>query len=223
MTNLAKTGLGRRDRQRRALPLPQNPDKRRSPCGGNEPSLPLFNGQLIGATILDITQLILDDHAEFRRLFAQIDEIEPTETATLGAVWNRLAAMLDAHAEAEERFFYPTLLKIGSGAADADDAKDETKDAIKDHNEIRDAVAKVAKHTPGSKAWIDAVAKANEANGDHLAEEERQGLSDFRQHADRDLSHALALKFARFKAEHLTGVPPVDKDPDKYIKAHEKA
>ncbi len=172
---------------------------------------------------MDITQLILDDHAQIRRLFAQIDEIEPTETATLGAVWQRLAALLDAHAEAEERFFYPTLLKIGQGAADADDAKEETKDAIKDHNEIRDAVAKVAEHKAGSKAWINAVAKANEANGDHLAEEERQGLSDFRQHADRDLSHALALEFARFEAEHLTGVAPVDKDPDDYIKAHRKA
>ena len=172
---------------------------------------------------MDITQLILDDHAQIRRLFAQIDEIEPTETAVLAAVWKRLAALLDAHAEAEERFFYPTLLKIGSGAADADGVKDETKDAIKDHNEIRDAVVEVSKQSPGSKAWINAVAKANEANGDHLAEEERQGLSDFRQHADRDLSHSLALKFARFEAEHLTGVSPVQKDPDDYVKVHEKA
>lgn len=170
---------------------------------------------------MDITRLILDDHAEIRRLFALIDEIDGKETETLSALWQRLRALLDAHAEAEERFFYPTLLKIGSGAADADDAKDETKDAIKDHNEIRDAGAEVDKHSPGSKTWFEAVAKVNEHNGDHLAEEERQGLADFRRHADLKLSHKLALQFVRFEAEHLTGVAPVNKDPDGYIKKHD--
>lgn len=167
---------------------------------------------------MDITRLILDDHAEVRRLFALIDEVDPRDKATLTALWNRLRAFLDVHAEAEERFFYPDLLKLGHGAADADSAKDETHDAIKDHNEIRDAAAAVDREKPGSKKWIDAVAKVNKANGDHLAEEERQGLSDFRRHAPRDLSHALALKFATFEAEHLTGVKPVDKDPDDYIR-----
>lgn len=173
---------------------------------------------------MDITQLILDDHAQIRLLFAQIDEIDPSETATLGALWNRLATLLDTHAKAEEQFFYPTLLKIGKGAADSDDAKEETLDAIKDHNEIRDAVAAVAKEKVGTKAWIDAVAKVNEANGDHLAEEERQGLSDFRQNADRELSHKLALQFAQFEAEYLTGdgVEASDEDPEAYVKAHSK-
>jgi hemerythrin superfamily protein len=174
---------------------------------------------------MDITQLILDDHAQIRRLFAQIDEIDRSEKDTLASLWARLGTFLDTHAEAEERFFYPTLLKIGRGAADADDARDETKDAIKDHNEIRDAVAEVANHKVGSKGWIDAVGKANEVNGDHLAEEERQGLSDFRQNADLDLSHKLALQFARFEADYLTGdgVEASDEDPEEYVKAHEKA
>ena len=68
---------------------------------------------------------------------------------------------------------------------------------------------------------VDAVANVNEHNGDHLAEEERQGLADFRRHADLELSHKLALQFARFEAEHLTGVAPVNKDPDSYVKKHD--
>lgn len=60
---------------------------------------------------MDITQLILDDHAEQRRLFSIIEQIDPKDTEALSAVWGRLSAFLDVHAEAEERFFYPDLMK----------------------------------------------------------------------------------------------------------------
>jgi hypothetical protein len=166
---------------------------------------------------MDITQLIADDHTEQRRLFALIDQIEASDGTALSAVWSRLRALLDAHAEAEERFFYPELLKIGRGAADSDSAADETRDAIKDHNEIRDTAANVDRQELGSREWFRAIAAVNKANGDHMAEEERQGLSDFRRHADLTLRHRLAVEFARFSAEHLTGVAPVDKDVDAYV------
>jgi hypothetical protein len=168
---------------------------------------------------MDITQLIADDHTEQRRLFAIIDELEPGETAALKAVWSRLRALLDTHAEAEERFFYPELLKIGRGA-DKETPVEETRDAIKDHNEIRDSAAKVDTLEVGSTEWFAAVTAANKANGDHMAEEERQGLSDFRRNASLDLRHALAVEFARFSADYLTGVKPVDKDVDAYVMAN---
>ncbi len=169
---------------------------------------------------MDITQLILDEHAQQRHLFALIDEIAPDDVTALGAVWGRLRALLDSHAEAEERFFYPRLMQVGEGANDADDAADETEDAIEDHNEIRDTAAAVDKETVGSTAWFDAVGKCNEANGDHMAEEERQGLTDFRRHATLEERHALGVRFATFEAQHLTGVPPIDKDPKQWVKDH---
>ena len=166
---------------------------------------------------MDITQLILDDHHEQRRLFAILDEIDDADARSLNAVWGRLATFLEVHAEAEEELFYPALLKVGVGAGGKSSAASETKDAIKDHNEIRDAVAEVAKHRVGSAPWRKAVAAANEANGDHMAEEERQGLSDFRRTAPAPLRHELAVRFIAFEARHVTGVPAVDKDPKAYI------
>src|SRR5579884_1108497 len=123
---------------------------------------------------MDITQLILDDHHEQRRLFAILEQIDPADTGALDAVWERLAAFLEVHAEAEEELFYPELLRVGQGVNGAG-PEAETKDAIHDHNEIRDAVAEVSKHEVGTKSWYEAVAKANEANSDHMAEEEREG------------------------------------------------
>jgi hypothetical protein len=165
---------------------------------------------------MDITQLIADDHAEQRRLFALIDQLFPKDGDALKAVWSRLRGLLDTHARAEELHFYPELLKLGRGA-DNESPKEETRDAIKDHNEIRDSAAKVDKQALGSPEWFDAVAAANKANSDHMAEEERQGLTDFRRHADIGLRHRLAVQFIGFELDHLDGVKPVDLDVDSYV------
>ena len=112
---------------------------------------------------------------EQRRLFAIIDELTQADADALSAVWARLRALLDTHAEAEERFYLiPSCLRSARGAADSGSAADETRDAIRDHNEIRDTAAEVDRHTVGSSDWFAAVAALNKANGDHMAEAERQ-------------------------------------------------
>jgi len=171
---------------------------------------------------MDICQLILDDHAEQRRLFGLIEQIDPKDTEALSAVWTRLAAFLDAHAEAEERHFYLDLLKKGEGANDADDGtvEGETEDAITDHNKLRDAVKAVDQHQVGTQAWIDAVGEANVVNSKHMGEEERQGLTDFRRNVSLKDRHDLGVKYAAFQARHITGVKPVNKDVDAYIDTH---
>ena len=166
---------------------------------------------------MDITRVIADDHAEQRRLFAALSEISAADTDALRAVWGRLKALLDSHAEAEERYFYPELLKLGTGAGDAKSAKDETKDAIVDHNDIRDSGEAVEKYPVGSKAWFAAIDACNAANGDHMAEEERQGLADFRRHAPLALSHDLAVRFLAFQCAHLAGVVVADKNARDYV------
>jgi hypothetical protein len=170
---------------------------------------------------MDITRLIADDHAEQRRLFALIDELNGGDKDALQAVWTRLRVLLDTHALAEELFFYPELLNVGRGADD-ESPDEETRDAIRDHNEIRDSAAEVDRHEVGSTGWFEAVAAANRANSDHMAEEERQGLADFRRHAPTTLRHWLGIEFLRFESERLTGmgVEPVDLDVDQYVAAN---
>ena len=65
---------------------------------------------------MDITQLILDDHHEQRRLFAILEQIDRAETEVLSAVRDRLASFLELHAAAEEAIFYPALLQAGLAA-----------------------------------------------------------------------------------------------------------
>lgn len=169
---------------------------------------------------MDITQLILDDHAEQRRLFAILEQIAPDDITSLAAVWKRLATFLEVHAETEEKLFYPAFLRVGRKAGEPDEVEEETLDAIKDHNEIRDAVADVAKHRVGTKDWFEAVAAANKANGDHMAEEEREGLTHFRRLAPLQLRHDLAVRFIAYETAHIDGVTPIDKDPEKWVEDH---
>lgn len=166
---------------------------------------------------MDITQLILDDHHEQRRLFAILEQIDRADAGKLAPVWSRLATFLEVHAAAEEALFYPALLEHGKGTGRDHSPTAETTDAIKDHNEIRDAIAAVANHPVGTDAWFDAVSAANKANGDHMAEEEREGLTDVREHLDVALRHELAVAFAVYEAEHASGVHAVNVKPKTYV------
>jgi hypothetical protein len=166
---------------------------------------------------MDVTELILQDHHEQRRLFSYLDDIGPGDADALAAVWTRLRIILEVHAAAEEELFYPHLLRIGTGAGRAPNVRAEVEDVIKDHNEIRDACAEVERHEVSTPAWWDAVAEAREANSDHMAEEEREDLPDFRHHADFQLRHDIAVLFIAFEARHAAGIRSRDRDPEEYV------
>ncbi|PZS16998.1 MAG: cation-binding protein [Acidimicrobiales bacterium] len=167
---------------------------------------------------MDITELILVDHDRQRRGFALSDEAQgaKADNETVQAIWDGLAVLLDAHADAEEKFFYPRLLDLGK------EGDDETEDAIGDHNDIRDAVRAAGTHRAGSQVWWSCVADARTANSDHMGEEERGALADIRRGAPLALRRQLGLEFAAYEASRAGGqhIDRSDKDPDIYIEDH---
>ena len=172
--------------------------------------------------MLDIIALIYEDHDWFRRRFFYLDHAR--HEAELRAIWEPLAARLDVHAEAEEQIFYPALLR----AVAASDPEEETEDAIGDHNKIRDAVADAERHQLGSSAWWEAVGRARKENGEHLDEEEREGMPDFIKSSTPEQRHDLAMDWLRFYHRHFPGrspgetdITPRDKDPEDYIEGVE--
>ena len=172
---------------------------------------------------MDITELILDDHYEQRRLFAVLEQIDSVDTVTLDEVWSRLSSFLEVHAASEEAIFYPALLRAGVASGHAKGVEGETLDAIKDHNGIRDAIAAVAQHEVGTPSWRQAVAAANLANGDHMAEEEREGLTDFRLTASVQTRHDLGVEFIGLEARNFEHVVPIYRDPATYVREIEES
>ncbi len=171
----------------------------------------------------DITKLILADHDWFRERFAKLDDLQaqtPIDRAALERVWRPLGEKLDLHAYIEEKIFYPQLLQRG-----ADDPEGETLDAIGDHNDIRDGVRAANAAPVGTEEWWTAVGQTRKANDDHMGEEEREGLSDFRRHAPVGLREALGRQYSEFMAQHRTtkGIPIIDRDPQRYVQELENA
>jgi hypothetical protein len=169
----------------------------------------------------DITMLILTDHDWFREQFAKLDVLQaqtPVDQRALERVWRPLADKLDVHAYIEEKIFYPQLLRRGS-----DDAEGETLDAIGDHNDIRDGVRDANAAAIAGDEWWAAVGRTRLANDDHMGEEEREGLADFRRHAPIGLREALGRQYREFMAQHPTtqGLAIVDRDPESYVEEQE--
>lgn len=167
----------------------------------------------------DICDLILDDHELFRRRFAELDDERNSPAGVVAALWDPLAEHLERHASAEEDVLYPTVLER------TEHGEHEAHHAIRDHNKIRDAVRGVAVLEPGSDEWWEAVAKANEENSDHMAEEERGPLSELRQAGVQDLRKELGARFLAFNSEHAGGraLDTGDVDPDAYVEQHAPA
>jgi hypothetical protein len=160
----------------------------------------------------DVVRLILSDHESFRARFAELAALR-AEPQAAAALWTGLAADLERHASAEEAHFYPALLK------DVDDSEDETKDAIGDHDEIRQGVRRAAAAEPGSAEWWAGIQDARQANDEHLAEEERDDLPDFLRAASVEERQELGARFLAFKDQHpwAAGLDYSDKDPDEFV------
>ncbi len=164
----------------------------------------------------DITQLILDDHDAFRRQFAQLDELRHAPEQA-GPIFAGLAAFLETHASAEEEHFYPALLRSGGA-----DGREETDDAIGDHDDIRDGSRRAAAADVGSEQWWQAVDDTRAANTEHMSEEEDGALAIARRTIAGAERARLGVQFQIFKDAHpgAQGLSGEDKDPAAYIDQH---
>jgi len=164
----------------------------------------------------DITALILDDHDTFRRQFAQLDELREAPDQA-GPIFAGLGALLEVHASAEEKHFYPALLKKGGS-----EGEDETEDAIGDHDDIRDGSRRAEQAEVGSEQWWQAVDDTRAANTEHMSEEEDGALAIARRSIPREERERLGVAFQTFKTEHpgAQGLSGEAKDPQTYIDEH---
>ncbi len=149
-----------------------------------------------GLGVADVCDLILEQHNEFRRRFAELDGMREAEGSVLAGVWRPLADLLEVHAVAEEKLFYPRLLEHGA------EPVEETEDAVTDHNSITDAVERANGLAAGGSEWWEAVDRAREANSSHTAEEERGALADFRRNAPDELRHEIGAEWLAFPRQH---------------------
>jgi Hemerythrin HHE cation binding domain len=158
----------------------------------------------------DISALVHSEHDAFRRAFAELDD-----TGDLAAAWQELADRLEVHAAAEEELLYPVL------AHAAEEGVAEGVAAVRQHNDIRHAVRAVAEQEVGAPPWWDAVRAAQSTNAEHMAEEEREFLPDFRDGVPDERREDLGLQWLKFHDDHdkAKGLTDADADPQAVVQA----
>ena len=139
----------------------------------------------------------------------------------LDALWKRLEILLEVHAEAEELFFYPGFVGLGKGAGDADPVEEEVEDAIKDHNEIREAIRPARRCKAGSEKWWEAVPTPTSPTATTWPRRSGRTSPISVSRPTLALRHGIAVQFLRYEARTLgdRGFRRVDKDPQEFVEA----
>nr|WP_274387785.1 hemerythrin domain-containing protein [Salsipaludibacter albus] len=139
--------------------------------------------------------MILDDHRRFESL---LRNLRSTETPDRAGVLAELAAVLVAHAEAEEAEVYPTLR-----TRDAID-EDEAEHGAEEHDEGHVALLDLMEvDDVDSDQFSEAVHELSEALSHHLDEEERTILNPAREEIDDEVLVRLGEAFTRVRQEEL--------------------
>lgn len=136
----------------------------------------------------DVIELILDDHRLFEHLLRQLRDA----SADRDAVRQALAAVLVAHAEAEEARVYPQLRRRDAVTSD------EAEHGAHEHAEGHDALLTVMElKGTGTQAFDDAVEQLSGVINHHLVEEELTILNPARAEVSERVRAELGQAFAQ--------------------------
>ncbi|WP_420452225.1 hemerythrin domain-containing protein [Ilumatobacter sp.] len=115
---------------------------------------------------MTIFESIRDDHETQRTL---IDLVVQTEGDSDGRddLWARLKRELEAHAGAEERYFYVPLMEN-------DTTQEAARHSVAEHKELDDFVERMDGYERSGSQWLQTAKELRERLLHHLAEEESE-------------------------------------------------
>lgn len=124
----------------------------------------------------DVIELIMADHRRIRRLCRALDDAARWSGGSdpdwmPAYVWQRLASLLEAHAQAEEEICYLPMYGRHAHAAE------RRREAVADHDDIREAITEARLRRPGSRLWWMSVSAVPALTVEHLDREERGPLA----------------------------------------------
>lgn len=140
----------------------------------------------------DVIELILADHRRFEDLLRTLRSSEADRSSALGEI----AALLVAHAEAEEKEVYPVLRTLSS--EDAEDVDHGAEEHAEGHEAL---LALMECDEPGSEQWDSRLEELSESLTHHLDEEERTVLNDARSEVDAQRRAELGRAFTAKRRE----------------------
>src|SRR5436305_5009314 len=126
----------------------------------------MFANHETGGPMPSVIKLIEQDHREVEELFSQFEQSGDKNIAM------KICTELDAHAEAEEKVFYPVVRDEVDGGL--------VKEAEKEHAEARQLIGRI-KQTSDSKHLAELVVELKQDVEHHVQEEASEMLPKARE------------------------------------------
>lgn len=155
----------------------------------------------------DIIELIADDRRRVTHLWEALRDAGREDGAAdwrqlAGRVWEQLAAVVEAHAEAEEEICHLPMFGASPHSLERIDAE------VADLDDIREAVGEARLQFTGSPVWWQQVDAAVSAFLDHLDRQQHGVLAEYRRRAGRARRERLGSQWLRFMAARLGDLVP---------------
>lgn len=145
-------------------------------------------------TTTDVVELILRDHRRMEELFRAMRNVQADREGAL----QEFAALLVAHATAEESEVYPALRRYKN----VDD--EDVEHSVHEHEEGNEALlALLEVEDTGSEDWDEKLEELVTAVNHHADEEERTLINDARENVSPERRAELGEAFAKARAEAL--------------------
>lgn len=140
---------------------------------------------------MDVIRLLKKDHRTVEQLFQKLMKARGERKVELV---EELARELLVHAKAEEQRFYPEARKV-------DDARDEVKDDLEEHQEIEEQLKQLLGMQPDDDGFDDLVAELQEAVEHHVDDEENELFPTLQEHWDDERLSELGEQVQAAKEE----------------------
>ena len=127
---------------------------------------------------MDAIEFIKQDHRRIEELFAKFLQTEPEGTEE--DLYQQIQTALNAHAEMEERAFYPAVKPF---------AKEQVEEALKEHAQVKEVLARL----------LDA-----DVDEEEFEEEFSQLMEDVRHHVEQEEAPGGLLEIARLQLNPST-------------------
>lgn len=154
---------------------------------------------------------MIEDHHTVEGLFDKLQAA--AEADEQAALFAQVKKALVRHASAEEAVLYPRV-RTGAGAVedpatliaahpdnDVAEGQAEVKDAIEEHDAIRQSLHEVDEHQAGTELFTLAVAQLVATTKHHVGVEETELLPDFRANSEASEREALGRCFEEAKTK----------------------
>jgi hypothetical protein len=145
----------------------------------------------------DIIELVTADHRRIRRLIRAVQDAARYSGGrrwVLAAAWQRLAALLEVHARAEEEICYLPMFGPGSQAAG------RIRELVSCHDDIRDAIGEAAFQPVDSPLWWRSVRAVLAAAAEHFDGEEHAIQSSWMPRLTMSTRRELGRQWSAFTA-----------------------